>query len=197
MTARVVHRDGAVRPALKTWEQLLTKLTAVRHDPDKFGPNSRAVGSAIIALQDATWYSAVGTPSPLDERVVRVSSWSEALSVLEDPPGYFRGVLERPTDIVMNARKADPRAGEWWEAARDLFRRAVEVQAPPTDGMDSVREAEVWDHMTWTFERLLEEIIVADRVTCTYFREELQWFAAGYFPCGWEGQWPVGKMRVY
>lgn len=182
---------------MKTWEQLLNTITKVRKEPDKYGPHTRQIGSAIMVLQDTRWYSSVGTPSPLDERVVRVASWDEAWSILDDPPGYFRGALERPADLVMHRRKADPQADEWWQMARELFRKAVSVQDPPTDGWEAAREAEAWDYLTWTFERLLEEIIVSDDVDCTYFREQFQWFAAGYFPCGWEGDWPVGKMRVY
>jgi hypothetical protein len=32
---------------------------------------------------------------------------------------------------------------------------------------------------------------------CTYFRDQLGWFLAGFFPCGWEGEWPHGRMRVF
>ena len=29
------------------------------------------------------------------------------------------------------------------------------------------------------------------------FREQLAWFQVGRFPCGWDGDWPNGRMRVY
>ena len=32
---------------------------------------------------------------------------------------------------------------------------------------------------------------------CTYFRDQLGWFLAGFLPCGWEGAWPDGKLRVF
>lgn len=32
---------------------------------------------------------------------------------------------------------------------------------------------------------------------CTYFRDQLGWFLAGFLPCGWEGEWPRGRMRVF
>ncbi len=32
---------------------------------------------------------------------------------------------------------------------------------------------------------------------CTYFRDQLGWFLAGFLPCGWEGEWPHGRMRVF
>jgi hypothetical protein len=43
---------------------------------------------------------------------------------------------------------------------------------------------------------LLVEIITPE-ANCTYFREQLTWFQAGHFPCGWQGDWPTAKMRVY
>jgi hypothetical protein len=182
---------------MKTWQQLLRTLTSVKNEATKFGPHSKAIGSAIIALQDAPWYANVGTPSPLDDRVVRAWSWDEAWTILDNPPGYFRGVLDRPSALVSNARKASPTYYEWWRAARDLFRRAVDVEDPLSEGWSLERQAEASDYLTFTFDCLLDEIIVTDELVCTYFREQLQWFAAGYLPCGWEGDWPVGKMRVF
>ena len=44
---------------------------------------------------------------------------------------------------------------------------------------------------------LLVEIIASPEAECTYFREQLPWFHAGHFPCGWDGDWPSGRMRVY
>jgi hypothetical protein len=44
---------------------------------------------------------------------------------------------------------------------------------------------------------LLAEIIGSPEAECTYFREQLPWFHAGRFPCGWDGDWPSGRMRVY
>ena len=44
---------------------------------------------------------------------------------------------------------------------------------------------------------LLVEIIASPEAECTYFREQLPWFHAGRFPCGWEGDWPNGRMRVF
>jgi len=36
-----------------------------------------------------------------------------------------------------------------------------------------------------------------DEPRCTYFRDQLGWFAAGFLPCGWDGTWPVGRLRVF
>jgi hypothetical protein len=44
---------------------------------------------------------------------------------------------------------------------------------------------------------LLVEIVASPEAECTYFREQLSWFHAGHLPCGWDGDWPSGRMRVY
>ncbi|KAB2896280.1 MAG: hypothetical protein F9K40_14780 [Kofleriaceae bacterium] len=36
-----------------------------------------------------------------------------------------------------------------------------------------------------------------DEPRCTYFRDQLGWFMAGLLPCGWEGDWPRGRLRVF
>ena len=45
---------------------------------------------------------------------------------------------------------------------------------------------------------LFREIYAGDLTEprCTYFRDQLGWFCAGLLPCGWDGDWPDGRMRV-
>jgi hypothetical protein len=32
---------------------------------------------------------------------------------------------------------------------------------------------------------------------CLYFRRQFPWFAAGFLPCGWDGSWPLGRLKVF
>jgi hypothetical protein len=55
----------------------------------------------------------------------------------------------------------------------------------------------VYEYLYEFVSMLLAEIIASPEAECTYFREQLPWFHAGHFPCGWDGDWPHGHMRVY
>jgi len=193
---------------VKTWQALLRKVRSVGRE--QYGPHTKEIGAMIIALQEAQWYANVRKPSPLDAQVIRVGSWKEAWSILEDPdPDRYtsRGLLDAPTSLLEGLRVANEAENAWWKAARQLVIEAVQVKRPPAPAGPMQRlqdlasdrimlEAIAGDYLYDTLDRILEEIILADHTDCTYFREQLQWLAAGYFPCGWDGRWPEGRMRV-
>lgn len=182
---------------MKTWEMLLRRVRSVVRE--QYGPHTKEIGSMIVALQEADWYANVGRPSPQDGRVIRVPSLEEAWNILEDEMRYtVEGVLVRPLDHLRELRDSHAPEAEWWRAARKLIIEAIDEKDPPVPrGASRDHEALAMDYASLTLDCILEEIVLSDYTHCTYFREQLQWLAAGYFPCGWDGDWPVGRMRVY
>ena len=67
----------------------------------------------------------------------------------------------------------------------------------PDLALDDADESIILVYVNHWMRFLASEIITSDQVDCTHFREQLQWFYAGNFPCGWDGDWPVGKMKVF
>jgi hypothetical protein len=190
---------------MRTWQGILSCIEKVV--VETYGPHTKEIGSAVLGLQDTKWYANVGTPSPLDGQVIRVRSWQEAWAILSDSDRYSsRGILLSPAELVRAARRTSPAQQAWWEEARQLLVQEVDIDYPPASPEPipgrptadlELREALAMDYIGDTLEHVLEEIIVSDRVACTCFREQLQWLAAGYFPCGWDGRWPNGRMRVF
>lgn len=41
------------------------------------------------------------------------------------------------------------------------------------------------------------EIVAADIVPFDIFRQMWKWYRKGHWPCGWEGNWPDGKLIVF
>jgi hypothetical protein len=181
---------------VKTWQELLGART---FREQQYGPHTNEIGSMIVALQGAPWYTNIGRPSDLDGRVTRMASLSEAWSILEDRERYtVEGVLVAPSDHLYELRDAHPAEAQWWKAARSSLIAAVEHESPPVPGEASGDvEALAMDYASLTLDLILAEIVLSEHTRCTYFREQLQWLVAGYFPCGWDGDWPVGRMRVY
>lgn len=184
---------------MRTWQEVLGIVRGLGADEGVYGPHSREIVSAVVALQKAIWYKNVGRPSAGDAAVVRVASWDAAWAILDDRARYnICGTLKEPLRIVTSLRDDDTQEAGWWRAARDYRRRAVELVDPPVDdeSPDS-RAFAAADYIQDYVDRLLEEIIVQDHTDCTYFREQLPWLAFGYFPCGWDGDWPTGKLRIF
>ena len=41
------------------------------------------------------------------------------------------------------------------------------------------------------------ELEYADLIPPRYFKDRLDWYLAGHFPCGWDGEFPEGRLIVF
>jgi hypothetical protein len=189
-------------PTPTPWTDLLSRrITNIK---EAYGPNSRAVNAAFGALSEASWLEHVGEPwlervgeYPDGDRVVVVRSWDEALTIFDEDPRYnINGLLQAPCDRVDDVLSRLPERRGWWESARNDVKRYIALSGIP-DFLPQERQDLLFEHLYEFVSMLLVEIIAAPEAGCTYFREQLPWFHAGHFPCGWDGDWPNGRMRVY
>lgn len=189
---------------MKTTDELLSRTIDGYTDP--FGPKTHSIISALVSLREAPLYSRCGEPTDRDD-VVRVATPGEAMTIVSDDdqlryevngqliaPGV---VLDEQFSIEIGGILDDPVVEDtWWQRARTEATRIQPVvfcwNHLDPEAADFIRLCR------WEFpSRLIAEILVSDRVDCTYFRDQLVWYCAGHFPCGWEGDWPAGRMRVY
>jgi hypothetical protein len=187
-------------PMLSPWMELLSKRWS--NVDDEYGPNSQAVASAFVALDKARWLEEVGRPWQeryvAPESVTIVRSWDEALTIFDADLRYnANGVLQAPCSRVDPLLERYPELKAWWQKAREEAKRytAFSAWVPahlPQEQQDLLYE-NLWEYVSM----LMIEIIASPDAECTYFREQLPWFHSGHFPCGWEGDWPNGRMRVY
>ncbi len=189
-------------PPPTPWTDLLSRrITNVQ---EAYGPNSREVIAAFGVLSEAPWLEHVGDPwlervgQPLDvDRVVVVRSWDAALTIFdEDPRHNINGLLQAPCDRVDGVLSRLSERRTWWQHARNDVKRYIALSGIP-DFLPQERQHLLFEHLYEFVSMLLVEIIASPEAGCTYFREQLPWFHAGHFPCGWDGEWPDGHMRVY
>jgi hypothetical protein len=189
-------------PMPTPWTDLLSRrITNIK---EAYGPNSRAVIAAFAALSDASWLEHVGEPWLEDfgeqadlGRVTIARSWEQALTIFDESQRYnINGLLQRPCDRVDEALARLPEGRGWWQSARNDVKRYISLSGIPDD-LPQDRQDLLFENMYEFVSMLLAEIIASPEAECTYFREQLPWFHAGHFPCGWDGEWPSGRMRVY
>ena len=183
------------------WQDLLSKQ--FRNVSDQYGPNSQMVASALMALGDAPLLERVGEPwlesasLPLGQ-VTIVTSWEDALPIFTDFPRYnINGVLQAACDPCDRIINGDPSREAWWQRAREDAKQYASLMGSIPNSLSQEHQDLMFEHLYEYVSMLLAEIIAAPSVECTYFREQLSWFHAGHFPCGWDGDWPRGHMRVY
>lgn len=188
---------------MKSWLDILSSPN------EQFGPNSLHVYKALSVMENIEWLKHVG--EPLQEpfaNVTLVGSWDEALSIYapsdEDEARYTnRGTLLVARERLMNDITSSPEPTSWWYSANTralalIASRPVGIdhyyRGTPEhicDAVDLSARANIYD---WAM-LLLGEIIVSP--SYTYFRDQLPWYCAGRYPCGWDGNWPEGRMRIY
>lgn len=178
-----------------------TQLLAHRFDDvsDEFGQNSHEIVCALEALDEIEWLRHAGDPLD-DSRIVVVKTWENALTILYSERGCGRynvtGVLQAPCTRIARVYEQFPERELLWKAAREEAKRYTLIDGVPKSRPREDRDL-MFEHLYEYVSMLLSEIIASPEAGCTYFREQLEWFHAGRFPCGWEGEWPSGRMRVF
>jgi hypothetical protein len=183
-----------------TWRGLLSTPIDESNaglDGTEFGPNTPQVAAAVSALRAAAWFESVGQPIPKDCAALQVESWDDVYPIFDEDSerytvgGHLLAVVERYEDFLDTHGQEEA----WWQRAVDFALGTIPIPLPKNQPQD--RRELLFDYCQLYIPKLLGEIIVGEAIRCTYFREQLQWFYAGHLPCGWEGDWPEGRMRVY
>lgn len=177
-----------------------------------------AASSALARLREAPWLANVGEPSSRDGNAARVHGWDDALAAFKggglNEDGSHKtydgsGTLYAPLWLLLGRIDSDDELNRRTATAANHALDALlgyysavgdgvcAHMAPDADTFDI--EITVGDYVHRFIQLLFIEIYAGDvaEPRCTYFRDQLGWFLAGFLPCGWEGEWPHGRMRVF
>lgn len=180
-----------------TWEELLSFETFDDYS-DEYGPNTQAVVNCFATLDTVSWFSHVGAAKP-DQDAHRVDTWTDAIAPLMDQSraGFTEtGLLKEPAAIIDEMR--GKKGFKKWQNAAIKKSQDYRDYGPYIPSYFEKGEHDfMLDHLASYIEGLMVEIICADEIECTFFRQHLPWFEAGHFPCGWVGEWPDGVIRVF
>jgi hypothetical protein len=183
------------------WKDLLSQWQ-FEDVSSEYGQNSQAVANAFDVLGQIQWMNMVGTQFPRGVEVEKILSWKEALTPIMEDNNYgmynFTGHLIKPSEQIDQVFLEVPRYRIWWEKARADVNDYYDYSPYIPQSLSSEQAEFLWEYLYEYISLLLAEIIVSEVVkNTTYFRELLSWFNAGFFPCGWIGNWPEGKLRVF
>ena len=175
------------------WTKLLSRR--FRDVTDQYGPHTHAVFCVFAMLDKITWFKSVGQPV-IDSGIAIVRSWDEALTIFTEARYNCNGVLQAACDRVDPIFEQIPEREAWWQKAREDVKPYTALYGWPKS-LSREHKDLMFENLYEFISMLLAEIIGSPEANCTYFREQLSWFHAGHFPCGWEGDWPNGRMRVF
>lgn len=153
--------------------------------------------ATLDELEKAHWFSAVG----LDDTsaAIVLSSWDEAVQHCSSIE-WENLTLEAANQLHLRIlERSKVRFNNWNDvveavkpAATDLVDRmtrdVVARFSLPKVFVDTVR----WDVL-----HLCMEAEYADICPPGFFASQAYWYKRGRFPCGWEGEFPEGKLIIY
>jgi hypothetical protein len=149
------------------------------------------------------WFARCGDSLSLDlsVEVLPVTSWSEAVESCKDPAWENAG-LEAQNQLTLWLHLNDNDHYQRWNDIVVGHKEAVvnpltEKAIKPFQrkhGLDIVLVHGVqWDILG----ALMEDSYLGSGHRAFFFLELLTVYEAGHFPCGWEGEWPQGRLLVY
>ena len=183
------------------WQTLLSERFG--NISDQYGPNSHAVGAALMTLADTPWLRHVGEPwlesaAEPQSQLTIVKSWEDALFIFDDFPRYnINGVLQAACDPCDRVVDGDPAREAWWQRAREDAKQYTSLMGWIPRTLSQEHRELMYEYLYEYISMLLAEIIAAPEANSTYFREQLTWFRAGHFSCGWDGDWPYGRLKIF
>jgi len=153
--------------------------------------------STLVQMEQAEWFSTIGQKDT-DVAVV-LSSWEEAIAscasiewenlLLEATNRYREKLASRSMDHFQ----------QWNVIAEDLKVLTVplvvrKIERVVTDnGLPKVFE----DTVQWDILGVAMEAEYADVYPPGFYASQAYWYVKGHFPCGWQGDFPDGKLIIY
>jgi hypothetical protein len=153
--------------------------------------------ATLNKLERAQWFSNVGVQDT-DVAIV-LSSWKEAIEYcssiewenlcLEAFNQYRMRLLERSKDRYV----------QWNAVVNELKKTTVPFVQKKIEAV--VRQ----NNLPKIFENFVQGDIIgvcleaeyADVYPPGFYADQAHWYVRGHFPCGWQGQFPQGKLIIY
>lgn len=134
--------------------------------------------SFLEELERYPWFENVGVR--LKDDVKQVRSWREAWECLQDESWTYASFHEG--------------VDSWHDAWDMSYDKALQIASQSLychqfeEGITSA-DAAAYD--------VAAAAVEISRAQSAFFAHLMKWYAKGHFPCGWEGDYPQGKLIVY
>jgi hypothetical protein len=153
--------------------------------------------ATLQELEAASWFTAVG--EPIEGPVIVVTSWAEAIRhcgsdewkwLLLEAANRYRAAL---------AARSRERLDQWNVAATELKTLTVPLVQRKT--REIIQEHQLpkafEDAVHWDILHACMEAEYADVYPPGFFASQAYWYVNSHFPCGWQGEFPEGKLIIY
>lgn len=153
--------------------------------------------ATLEQLRQVQWFHRVGVRDTDAAEVL--SSWYEAIESCSSPE-WEDLCLEASNQYCARLAEKSPQQFQKWNdiaveikpvaqaLVREKTKQVVEENDLPKAFVDTV---------DWDIVHLCMEAEYADVYPPGFFASQAYWYLKGHFPCGWEGEFPKGKLVIY
>jgi hypothetical protein len=179
-------------------------IEAVTNPPPGFVSKHKFQGTDLASrLTTINWFAHCGERSSLDlsMETVAVTSWQQAITSCKSPV-WENVELEAQNQLTLWLHLHDHANYQKWNEIVVSHKNAVVnhlaeqtfIPFQTKNALDIVFVHCVqWDILG----ALMENSYLGNGHRAFFFLELSMIYEAGHFPCGWEGDWPQGKLCVY
>ncbi|MGY5954936.1 Cytoplasmic protein [Kosakonia sp. BK9b] len=151
---------------------------------------------AVDRLLNINWFINIGKPTAL-EHVTQVANDKDFIKAITGDD-WEDITLEARNEITgYLAKKHSNDYQNWNTCARDA-QKIVDAEIIPLVKKAGIAENAVLDSIKWDLVSFLMEDVYKKHLKGKLFFESLiDVYENGHVPCGWEGEWPVGRLVIY
>lgn len=179
-------------------------IEAVTNPPPGFASKHKFAESDIVAkIGSINWFVNCGQPFALDltMEAKQVRTWNQALKSCKSP-AWDNAVLEAQNQLTLWLHLHQREKYQRWNETVDDHKKKVvnpltEEKIVPFQIQNSLDIVFVHSVQWNILGALMENSYMKCGHSAFFFLELLMVFEVGHFPCGWEGDWPQGKLVVY
>ncbi len=153
--------------------------------------------NTLAELEKVDWFYAVGLQDT--ETALVLSTWGEAIASCASSD--WQNLLLEATNRYCEhlCSRSRSRYNEW----NNIVKQVKMIINPLIERKTSriVRENKLpkifLDTVKWDILHVAMEAEYADVYPPGFFASQAYWYVHGHFPCGWQGDFPKGKLVIY
>jgi len=153
--------------------------------------------ATLTELEKSDWFSAVGRRDT--EAAIVMSSWKEAIDSCSSDEWQdllLEAANQYREKLVSISRE---RFELWNSVVRELKAVTMPLVTSKIEHVQTVHQLpKVFaDTVNWDILHACAEAEYADVYPPGFFASQAYWYVHGHFPCGWQGNFPEGKLIIY
>jgi hypothetical protein len=148
-------------------------------------------------LENVEWFTAVGVTD--SQAVSVVSSWKEAIKNCSSVE-WENLCLEAVNQYRDRIAELNPmRLAQWNELVEEIKKVSIPLVKRKIAEIATVHKLpkSFEDTVQWDILHLAIESEYSDIFSPGFYASQAYWYLKGHFPCGWDGDFPKGRLVVY